>query len=85
MTMAPSAHVSFLSSKGQTYDKDHMARSQPSNHFAIVRCACQVARALQAARLMEAFGIGELCAALVVLSSLHWQFRLWLEGIFVGV
>ena len=33
MMIAPSAHVSFLSSKGQTYDKDHMARSRPKRLF----------------------------------------------------
>ncbi len=35
--------------------------------------------------ITEAFGIGEVCAALVVLSSLRWQLMLWLGGVFIGV
>ncbi|CAA9313255.1 MAG: hypothetical protein AVDCRST_MAG93-5361 [uncultured Chloroflexia bacterium] len=68
-----------------TVDRDVTEKTwdEPTNQRFIVRCACQDARVAQAARLKVAFGIGELCAALVVLSSLRSQLMLWLGGVFL--
>ncbi len=53
------------------------------NQRFIVHRASQDARAAQAARLKVALGIGALCAALVVLSSLRSKVMLWLGGGFL--